>query len=72
MEITYSYNYARFSPRPRLVDSANPYISNMNVGDIGSPDEAIGAEADRSRNDLRDESLAKTCACGRQPAEALE
>ena len=42
LELLYSWNNARFAPRPRLIDSINPYITSMNVGDAGSPDESIG------------------------------
>jgi hypothetical protein len=42
MELLYSWNYTTFSPRPRLTGSADLFDQNMNVGDIGSPDGAIG------------------------------
>ena len=42
LELLYSWNESTFSPRPRLVDSANPFIISMSVGDTGSPDESIG------------------------------
>ncbi len=42
MELLYSWNYTTFSPRPRLTGSANLFDQDMHVGDIGSPDGAIG------------------------------
>mgnify|MGYP000125514761 CR=1 FL=1 len=42
MEMLYSWNYTTFSPRPRLTGSSNLFDQDMNVGDIGSPDGAIG------------------------------
>jgi len=42
MELLYSWNNTTFSPRPRLIESPNPYITSMPVGDFGSPDESIG------------------------------
>ena len=42
MELLYSWNSTTFSPRPRLVESPNSYITSMSVGDVGSPDESIG------------------------------
>ena len=42
VELLYSWNNTTFSPRPRLVESSNPYVTSMTVGDFGSPDESIG------------------------------
>ena len=42
LELLYSWNNARFAPRPRLIDPMNPYITSMNVGDAGFPDESLG------------------------------
>ena len=42
MEMLYSWNYTTFSPRPRLTGSPNLFDQDMNVGDVGSPDGAIG------------------------------
>jgi len=42
MEMLYSWNYTTFSPRPRLTGSPDLFDQDMNVGDIGSPDGAIG------------------------------
>jgi len=42
LELLYAWNNARFSPRPRLIDPINPYITSMNVGDAGFPDESLG------------------------------
>ena len=42
MELLYSWNYTTFSPRPRLTGSADAFVPEMEVGDIGSPDESIG------------------------------
>tara|TARA_Y100001970_G_scaffold292239_1_gene432652 strand:- start:6 stop:2492 length:2487 start_codon:yes stop_codon:yes gene_type:complete len=42
IELLYSWNYTTFSPRPRLAGSANAFIHNMDVGDIGTPDQSIG------------------------------
>ena len=51
LEILYSWNESTFSPRPRLVDSANPFVISMNVGDTGSPDESIGFSLEHNFND---------------------
>jgi len=51
IELLYSYNYAEFSPRPRLTSSANPFIYNMDTGNIGSPDEAIGFSLEHNHSD---------------------
>ena len=48
MEILYSWNYTTFSPRPRLTGSSNFFDQDMNVGDIGSPDGAIGLSFEHS------------------------
>jgi len=42
LELVYSWNESTFSPRPRLIDSDNPFVISMDVGDTGSPDESIG------------------------------
>lgn len=42
VELFYAWNYTTFSPRPRLTLSNNPLVSEMNVGDIGSPDRSLG------------------------------
>ena len=42
MEMLYSWNYTTFSPRPRLTGSPDLFDQDMHVGDIGSPDGAIG------------------------------
>ena len=42
MELLYSWNYTTFSPRPRLTGSADAFAPEMDIGDIGSPDESIG------------------------------
>ena len=42
LELLYSWNETTFSPRPRLIDSSNPFVISMDVGDTGSADESIG------------------------------
>ena len=42
IELLYSWNHTTFSPKPRLAENADPLIGEMNVGDIGAPDECIG------------------------------
>jgi len=51
LELLYSWNSLSFSPRPRLIDSSNPYVVSMNVGDIGSPDESIGVKLKHNFNE---------------------
>ena len=42
LELLYAWNSATFTPRPRLIESSDPFIISMNVGDTGYPDESIG------------------------------
>ena len=42
IELLYSWNHTTFSSKPRLAGSENAFIYNMDVGDIGSPDQSIG------------------------------
>ena len=42
IEFLYSWNYTTFSPRPRLTGPSNPFVGEMEQGDIGKPDAAIG------------------------------
>ena len=51
MELLYSWNYTTFSPRPRLTGSANAFIPEMDIGDIGSPDESIGFSYEHNYSD---------------------
>ena len=51
LELLYSWNESTFSPRPRLVDSANPFVISMSVGDTGSPDESIGFSLEHNFKD---------------------
>ena len=51
LEILYSWNESTFSPRPRLVDSDNPFIISMDVGDTGAPDESIGFSLEHNFSD---------------------
>jgi len=51
LELLYSWNETTFSPRPRLVDSDNPFVISMDVGDTGSPDESIGFSLEHNFSD---------------------
>ena len=51
MELLYAWGYAQFSPRPRLISSPNPFVTQMSVGDTGSPDVSIGASFEHRFDD---------------------
>ena len=42
MELLYNWSNVSFNPKPRLVYDSNPFIYEMQVGNIGNPDHSLG------------------------------
>ena len=51
IELLYAWSYNKFSPRPRLTYSPNPFIHTMAVSDAGSPEVSMGASFEHRLDD---------------------
>ena len=51
MILFYSWNSSIFNPKPRITNSPNPFVSQMTIGDISSPDVSIGTSFEHRIDD---------------------